>query len=438
MNQKKQIKLGLLGAGTVGGGVLKALIKDKIALSRKSGRDYEITAVCVKDLKKVRNIDFGEINLTENPEDIVQDVDIDIVVELIGGIEPAKTLVEKALNNKKHVVTANKALIASYGLELLDLARKKNKLLLFEGAVAGAIPIIKLMGESFLANSIYRIEGIINGTTNFMLSGMEARGLSLECAVSEAQKKGFAEADPTADISGLDAANKICILAYLAFGTMIHPDKIYCKGIDGLELQDITFSKQLGYKIKHLAIASSYDNKLNLRVHPALLAEDHPLAKIENEMNAVLTYGEFFEKILCSGPGAGSFPTASAVIADLIEIFRLLTMTSNSEDFQIGLKNPVFHDQSVEFDFDMPAAQYYLRITAEDQTGILALITKTLASEGISVEAIIQRAEKDVSQHVPIAIVTSKSSQAEIERVCQKLSNKSGILGKVVRYRVEN
>ncbi len=431
MSQNKQLKIGLLGAGTVGAGVFKTLVKDKETLSRKSGSNYEVSIICVKDLSKNRDIDFGETRLTDDPIEIVDNNDIDIVIELIGGLEPAKTLTLKALKNKKHVITANKALIASCGIELFEEAQKNNVSILFEASVAGAIPIIKLMSESFVGSNINRIEGIINGTTNFVLSGMEQRGLSLASAVSEAQDRGFAEADPSADISGSDAANKICILAYLAFGTVVDMNRIYCEGIEDIKLQDIILAKELGYKIKHLAIASRDGHSVNLRVHPALLPEEHPLAKIDNEMNAILTYGELFEKILCSGPGAGSLPTASAVIADVLEVFRL-------RQTDLDLKNLSLLDQTMKVDSCIPLSQYYLRIMAHDQAGTLAVITKILASESISIEAIIQRAEESGSQHVPIAIVTSRSSQTGIDRVCEKLSNKDGILGTVIKYRVEN
>ena len=332
MNQDKQFKIGMLGVGTVGAGVFKTLISDRESLSRKSASNYEISIICVKELTKNRNIDFGNTRLTDNPVEIVDNDDIDIVIELIGGIEPAKTLILAALKNKKHVVTANKALIASCGIELFEEAQKNNVFILFEASVAGAIPIIKLMSESFVANNINRIEGIINGTTNFVLSGMEQRDLSLVSAISEAQDRGFAEADPSADSSGSDAVKKICILAYLAFGTVIDMNRIYCEGIEDIKLQDIILAKELGYKIKHLAIASKDGHSINLRVHPALLPEEHPLAKIDNEMNAILTYGELFEKILCSGPGAGSFPTASAVIADVLEVFRMQSAGPDSKN----------------------------------------------------------------------------------------------------------
>ncbi len=431
MSQNKQLKIGLLGAGTVGGGVFNTLTKDKESLSRKGASGYEVSIICVKNLTKNRNIDFGKARLTDDPLEIVDNNDIDIVIELIGGIEPAKTLILKALKNKKHVVTANKALIASCGIELFEEAQKNNVFILYEASVAGAIPIIKLMSESFVASNINRIEGIINGTTNFVLSGMEERGLSLASAVLEAQDRGFAETDPSADISGSDAANKICILAYLAFGAVIDMSRIYCEGIEDIQLQDIILAKQLGYKIKHLAIASRDGDNINLRVHPALLPEEHPLAKIDNEMNAILTYGELFEKILCSGPGAGSLPTASAVIADVLEVLRLQHACLNSTNLSLL-------DQSIKVDFCIPISQYYLRIMAHDQAGTLALITKILASEGISIEAIIQRAEESDSEHVPIAIVTSSSSKTGIDAVCEKLSNKDGILGTVTKYRVEN
>ena len=267
---------------------------------------------------------------------------------------------------------------------------------------------------------------------------MEQKSSTVEKAVSEAQEKGFAEADPSADISGLDAANKICILAFLAFGAVIDIEEIYCEGIQEIELQDILFAKQLGFKIKHLAIASKYNNRVNLRVHPALLPEDHPLAKIDNEMNAVLTYGDLFGKILCSGPGAGSLPTTSAIISDLLEIFRNYNVYLEKQNLQVPSRNFFVENQSIQVDSGLPRSQYYLRIIAQDQTGTLAIITKILASGGISVESIIQRAEENDSQYVPIAIVTSLTSQFEIDEVCQKLSNKNGILGKVIKYRVEN
>ena len=431
MNKHKQFKIGLLGASTVGAGVFKTLTKDKKSLSRKSASNYDVSVVCVRDITKNRNIDFGSTKVTDNPLEIVNSSDIDIVIELIGGIEPAKTLILTALKNKKYVVTANKALIASCGIELFEEAQKNNVSILFEASVAGAIPIIKLMSESFLANNINRIEGIINGTTNYVLSGMEQRGLSLASAVLEAQDRGFAEADPTADISGLDAVNKICILAYLAYGAFIDMNRIYCEGIEEIKVQDIMLAKELGYKIKHLAIASRDGQNINLRVHPALLPEEHPLAKIDNEMNAILTYGDLFEKILCSGPGAGAFPTTSAVIADVLGVLLSQTRGSN-------LKNLPLLDPSIKVEFCIPISQYYLRITAHDQAGTLALITKTLASEGISIEAIIQKAEESEAKHVPIAIVTSRSSREGIDRVCEKLSNKDGILGTVTKYRVEN
>lgn len=438
MSQKKQLKIGLLGAGTVGAGVFETLMGSKTDFLIKTGQDYKVEAVCVKEVNKKRDLDFRDILLTDNPADIVDNPLIDVVIELIGGIEPARTLLIKAIKNGKHVVTANKALIAAFGPELFNKAKEYETLIFFEASVAGAIPIIKLMRESFLANNIERVEGIINGTTNFVLSEMEQKGSTVEKAVLEAQKKGFAEADPAADITGLDAVNKIRILAFLAFGAVIEPDEIYCEGIQKIELQDILLAKQLGFKIKHLAIASKCNRTVNLRVHPALLPENHPLAKINNEMNAVLTYGELFDKLLCSGPGAGSLPTTSAVLGDLLEIFRSYDLHSDKNKIQVASRNIFFEDQSIIVDLGLPRAQYYLRITAQDQTGTLAMITKTLASCGVSVESIIQRSEGNDSQYVPIAIVTSITSQSEIDEVCRKLSNKNGILGKVIKYRVEN
>jgi len=433
-NEKNCFNIGIIGLGTVGSGVVAAIQRDPDLLQKETGKEVKISAASVRDLAKQRpSINFN-FDMTDDPFQIVEDSSIDLVIELIGGIDPARELIVRAIENGKHVVTANKSLLASHGKELFDLASKKKCFLGCEGAVAGGIPIIKLIREGLVANKISSMEGIINGTCNFILTGMKERQTSFEKMLKEAQEKGFAEQDPTFDVGGIDAAQKLTILAALLFGVPLDFNKVSVEGISQIELDDINYAEKLGYRVKHLAIAVRSPSGIELRVHPALVPENHMLANIEREMNAIVLEGDLLGPLLISGAGAGAEPTASSVLADVADCLR-----RGDTDWQL-LRSPIAKgtERGVSVTkLRKITSSFYFRVSAVNEPGILASITKVLAAKEISIEAIVQHEKRGDDCTVPIVIITQKIQEEQATLAAQVMSEMPGIVGSVKSFRVE-
>ena len=375
-----------------------------------------------------------DFHLTDDPVEIVEDSSIDLVLELIGGIDPAKDLIVRALENGKHVVTANKALLASHGREIFDLASTNKCFVGCEGAVAGGIPIIKLIREGLVANKISRLEGIINGTCNFILTGMKERQTSFERMLKEAQDKGFAEQDPTFDVGGIDAGQKLTILATLLFGVPLDFDKVSIEGISQIEVDDVNYAEKLGYRVKHLAIAARSPSGIELRVHPTLVPENHMLANIEREMNAIVIEGDLLGPMLISGAGAGAKPTASSVLADVADCLR-----RGDTDWRL-LPSLATKDRGREISVTKLrriTSSFYFRVSAVNEPGILAAITKVLAARAISIEAIVQHEERGDDRRVPIVIITEKIEEERANLAAKVMSEMPGVVGSVKSFRVE-
>lgn len=423
------MNIGILGLGTVGSGVINVIAKNKDEINKRTGTDIKVIIAAVSDLNKNRLCDTGDIKITNNPYEVINNPDIEVVIELIGGNKLARDLVEKALDNKKHVITANKALIATFGDELVLKARKNNVNLLFEGTVAGGIPIIKVLKEGLTANKITKLVGIINGTTNFIITKMQQENSDFAEVLKEAQDLGYAEADPTFDIEGIDAAHKLTILSAIAFGTNFEFDKIYIEGITKIEAEDIKFAHELGYIVKHLGIAKIVDNDVELRVHPTLIPKSKLLANVNGVMNAVVVKGNALGNTLYYGAGAGSEATASAVIADLIDIIKCKSVNNikgwNSQnDFIV---KPIESITSI----------YYLRILATDKPGVLSDITKTLADKNISIELVIQK-QHDENNNSHIAIITNEVKERIITMAVREIEEYGFVHGGIKILRVEN
>ncbi len=434
-DSKEILNVGVLGLGTVGGGVVSALQSAPEFFNSRAGKHIEVVAACVRDPKKIRPAVEINFPVTSNPLDVVEDPNIDLVLELIGGLEPARKLVLKALNNGKNVVTANKALLATHGEEIFRLAAKKNCFVGYEAAVAGGIPIIKVIREGLVANKITKLHGIINGTCNYILTGMEKRQSAFDDILIEAQKKGFAEENPTFDVGGIDAAHKLAILASLLFSVPLDLGKISVVGISDVELEDINYAKKLGYKIKHLAVAEKSEYGVELRVGPTLVSETDMLSKVDEEMNAIRLEGNMLGSLLMSGAGAGAGPTASSVLSDIVDSTRRskiawTSFISNNNDNEL-LSDPVITTEQT-----IPSAFYY-RLVARNEPGMLASITNVLASNRISIEAVIQDEESKKADKVPILIVTEKIKEHQADAARVAISEMSGILGPVKQFRVQ-
>ena len=374
----KPINVGLLGIGTVGGGTFTVLARNAEEITRRAGRPIRITVVADKDVARAKEITHGACRVTDDAFSVVSDPDVDIVIELIGGYGVAKELVLKAIANGKHVVTANKALLATHGNEIFKAAQDKGVMVAFEAAVAGGIPIIKALREGLTANRIEWIAGIINGTTNFILSEMRDKGLSFDTVLKEAQRLGYAEADPTFDIEGVDAAHKITILSALAFGIPMQFDKAYIEGISNLQAVDIKYAEQLGYRIKLLGITRRTPEGVELRVHPTLIPAKRLIANVEGAMNAVLVQGDAVGATLYYGKGAGAEPTASAVIADLVDVTRMHTADPENRVPHLAFQPNAMADLKI-LPMDEVQTSYYLRLRVQDKPGVLADITRILA-----------------------------------------------------------
>ncbi|MDB3972522.1 MAG: homoserine dehydrogenase [Candidatus Thioglobus sp.] len=423
------MNIGILGLGTVGGGVVNVLSKNESEIFARTGEKINVTHGAVKSISEPRICSDGDINITEDAFEVVNNPEIDVILELIGGTTIAKELVIQAINNNKHVITANKALIATHGNELLTLAKQKNVHLLFEAAVAGGIPILKSLEQGLSANKIELVAGIINGTGNFILTEMRDKGRDFADVLKEAQDLGYAEADPTFDVEGIDAAHKLAILASIAFGCELQMDKVSTEGISQISGEDVMFATELNYSIKHLGIAKKVDGELQMRVHPTLIPKTQLLANVDGVMNAVLVRGNAVGPTLYYGAGAGDEATASAVIADLVDIIK----NTVSHDV-LGWKSLV---EIPNCDTNDIESVFYLRLLATDKPGTLADITTTLAKHNISVESVIQK-QIDAQNNAHIAIITNNVKTANLKAAITEIQSHKFIQEDVKIIHVEN
>ena len=433
----KPINVGLLGLGTVGGGTLTVLRRNEVEITRRAGRAIRVKVAAVRNLEKAQSLYAGEdIKITTNPMDVVENPDIDIVVELIGGTDLAKSLVLKAIANGKHVVTANKALLAIHGNEIFAAAQAKGVMVAFEAAVAGGIPIIKAVREGLTANRIEWIAGIINGTTNFILTEMRDKGLAFDTVLAEAQRLGYAEADPTFDIEGVDAAHKLTILSAIAFGIPMQFDKAYTEGISKLTKEDIQYAEELGYRIKLLGITKRTAQGIELRVHPTLIPYRRLIANVEGVMNAVLVKGDAVGATMYYGRGAGAEPTASAVVADLVDVTRMHTADPENRVPHLAFQPDALSSAPI-LPMSEVCTAYYLRIRAFDKPGVLADMTRILADLEISIDAMIQKEPDEGQEQVDIIILTHETVEKFINQAISKIEALATISGKVTKLRLE-
>lgn len=426
------MKVGLIGIGTVGGGTFKILKENAQEIFKKTGKKIEITMVADTNLALAKKIVKDEAIITNDAKALIESKNVDVVVELVGGVGISKEFVIEALGNKKHVVTANKALIAIHGEELIRLAKKNNVIFAYEAAVAGGIPIIKALREGLAANKIEWVVGIINGTTNYILTEMKENNLSFDVALKQAQELGFAEADPTFDIEGVDAAHKITILASLAFGIPINFDSVYIEGITKLTQKDIAYAEELGYRIKLLAITKVNNDEVELRVHPTLIPENRLVANVNGPMNAILVKGNMVGPTLYYGAGAGAEATASAVVADIIDIAREATLnipTLGYIDEQI-LSKKVLNITNVR-------SEFYLRLSMTNKAGLLAQITKIFANNDVSIDAMVHKEVSDSHRDPDIFLITSKIEEKIINKIIQELESLPENKDKIIKIRVE-
>jgi len=431
----KPINVGLLGLGTVGGGTLAVLRRNAEEITRRAGREIRVVRAAVRNLDKARAL-AGDLPLTSNPFDVVDDPGIDIVVELIGGLEPARELVLQAIANGKHVVTANKHLVAKHGNEIFAAAQAKGVMVAFEAAVAGGIPIIKALREGLTANRIEWLAGIINGTSNFILTEMRDKGAAFEDVLKEAQRLGYAEADPTFDIEGIDAAHKLTILSAIAFGIPMQFDRAYTEGISKLTREDVQYAEELGYRIKLLGIARRTENGIELRVHPTLIPERRLIANVDGAMNAVLVKGDAVGPTLYYGAGAGAEPTASAVIADLVDVTRLHTADPHHRVPHLAFQPDQLADTPI-LPMDEVRTAYYLRLRVFDRPGVLADITRILADSNISIDAMVQKEPADGEEQATIILLTHITVEKNINAAIAKIEALDSVAGKVMRIRLE-
>ena len=431
------VKVGLLGLGTVGCGTVNVLSRNASEIKRRAGRDIVIAQASARDIQKSRHCDLAAAMLTSDPFTVVNNPDIDVVVELIGGTDVALKLVKQAIANGKHVVTANKALIAKHGNELFAAARKQGVMVAFEAAVAGGIPIIKAIREGLAGNRINSIAGIINGTGNFILTEMRDKGREFGEVLAQAQQLGYAEADPTFDVEGIDAAHKLTILASIAFGIPLQFDKVYTEGISQITREDVSYAEELGYRIKHLGIARRAESGIELRVHPTLIPERRLIANVDGVMNAVLVDGDAAGPTLYYGAGAGSEPTASAVVADLVDVVRALTADPENRVPHLAFQPDALSDTAI-LPIDAVETSYYLRMQAEDRPGVLADVTRILGDQHISIEAIIQKEPLPDVTDVSVIMLTHRVLERRMNEAIRQIEALSSIVGKVTRIRLEH
>ena len=440
MTDMKPIQVGLLGIGTVGSGTFNVLQRNQEEIRRRAGRGIEITMVADLDTARAQAIVGPDVKVVNDARAIIANPDIDIVIELIGGYGIAKALVMEAIAAGKHVVTANKALLAVHGTEIFAAASAKGVMVAFEAAVAGGIPIIKALREGLTANSIQWIAGIINGTTNFILSEMRDKGLDFAVVLKEAQRLGYAEADPTFDIEGVDAAHKVTLMSAIAFGIPVQFDKAYVEGITQLGATDIKYAEQLGYRIKLLGITKRTAQGIELRVHPSLVPSKRLIANVEGAMNAVVVQGDAVGTTLYYGKGAGSEPTASAVIADLVDITRLHTADPHHRVPHLAFQPDAMSDLRV-LPMSEVVTSYYLRLRVADEAGVLAEVTGLLAKSGISIDAVLQREADEVSGEggtsTDLIILTHNTREGTMNDALAQLQQLPTVLAPIVRIRKE-
>jgi homoserine dehydrogenase len=441
MNEMKAIQVGVMGLGTVGGGVFEVLRRNQEEIRRRAGRGIEVIMVSRRDVAKARALVGDAAQVVADPRAIIANPDIDIVVELIGGYDLARELVLEAIAAGKHVVTANKALLAVHGTEIFEAARAKGVMVAFEAAVAGGIPIIKALREGLTANRIQWLAGIINGTTNFILSEMRDKGLDFDVVLKEAQRLGYAEADPTFDIEGVDAAHKATIMSAIAFGIPVQFDKAYIEGITKLGAADIRYAEQLGYRIKLLGVSKRRDSGIELRVHPTLVPSKRLIANVEGAMNAVVVQGDAVGSTLYYGKGAGSEPTASAVIADLVDVTRLHTADPQNRVPHLAFQPDAMSPLPI-LPMDEIVTSYYLRLRVADQAGVLAKVTGILAAANISIDAVLQREADEVcaeggEPQTDVIILTHDTREGTMNAALAQMQALPTVLAPITRIRKE-
>jgi homoserine dehydrogenase len=433
----KVVKVGLLGLGTVGGGTVNVLKKNFNEISRRSGCEIVITRASARNIERARICNTDDIQLTTNPIDIINDPEIQIVAEMMGGEEPAKSLILDALAKGKHVVTANKALIANHGNELFAAAAENNVVLAYEAAIAGGIPIVKAMREGLAANGIEWLAGIINGTGNFILTEMRDKGSDFVDVLKQAQDLGYAEADPEYDVEGIDAAHKLCILASLAFGTPLNFKRVFTEGISTVTPLDVTYAEELGYRIKHLGVAKKSDAGIEMRVHPTLIPEKRLIANVDGVMNAVVVKGNAVGPTLYYGPGAGADATASSVIADIVDICRQLDSPVDCFVPALGFKADQLQELPI-LDIEDVTTAFYLRLSVEDKPGVMAAITTLLADNGISIEAVLQKEPAQHGANTHVILLTDSVVEKSLLNALTAIESLDSINAPVVRIRVES
>ena len=433
----QSVKIGVLGLGTVGSGTVNVLSRNIKEITRRAGRDIEITRAADRTMDKKRDCDTSGIKLTTDAFEIVNDPEIHVVVELIGGTGIARELVLAAIENGKHVITANKALIALHGNELFAKAQAKGVTIAFEAAVAGGIPIIKAMREGLSANRIEWLAGIINGTGNYILTEMRDKGRDFPDVLAEAQALGYAEADPTFDVEGVDAAHKLTIMASIAFGIPLQFDKAYTEGISKVAQEDVLYAAELGYIIKHIGITKQAEHGVELRVHPTLIPHRRLIANVDGVMNAVLIKGDAVGPTLYYGAGAGSDATASAVVADIVDVVRVLTTDPENRVPHLAFQPDAILDMPI-LPINDVITSYYLRIHTDDEPGVLADITRILAEQKISIEAILQKEPEDNNGIVPVIMLTQKVVEKNMDLAIKDIEALKTVKDSVMRIRMES
>ena len=431
------VKVGLLGLGTVGGGTVNVLQRNAEEIARRAGRGIIVTHAAARDLNKPRICSTEGITLTTDPKEVVENPELDIIIELIGGDTLALDMVMRAIENGKHVVTANKALIAKHGNEIFAAAQAKGVIVAFEAAVAGGIPIIKAIREGLAGNRIEWLAGIINGTGNFILTEMRDKGRDFDDVLKEAQALGYAEADPTFDVEGIDAAHKLTILASIAFGIPLQFEKTFTEGITKITREDVTYAEELGYRIKHLGLTRRTEQGVELRVHPTLIPERRLIANVDGVMNAVLVKGDAVGPTLYYGAGAGDEPTASAVVADVVDVVRVLTSDPENRVPHLAFQPDALSDVAILPMSEVETA-YYLRMQVKDQPGVLADVTRILGDKGISIEAIIQKEPKGDSVEASVIMLTHRVVEKQMNDAIKQIEALKTITGDVTRIRLES
>ena len=433
----KPVHVGLLGLGTVGGGTFNVLRRNAEEITRRAGRGIVVTHAAAREIAHERLESLEGVRVTGDPFAVVNDPDVDIVVELIGGYDPARELVLQAIANGKHVVTANKALIALHGNEIFGAAQERGVMVAFEAAVAGGIPIIKAIREGLAGNKIQWVAGIINGTGNFILTEMRDRGRRFDDVLAEAQRLGYAEADPTFDVEGIDAAHKLTILASIAFGIPLQFDKVYTEGISRITPEDVDYAGRLGYRIKHLGVTRRTPEGVELRVHPTLIPARRLIANVDGVMNAVLVMADAVGPTLYYGAGAGSEPTASAVVADLVDVTRVLTADPENRVPHLAFQPGALSDLPI-LPMEEVQTAYYLRLQAVDRPGVMAEVTAILGGLQISIEAILQQEPAAGEDSVPVILLTHRIREGQMDEAIRRIEALEGIRAPVARIRMED